>query len=108
MEQKKYCGHTLEELKAMRNKHGRMFIVEVTEETTGEAFTAVCKEPTMEIMQAVQAASAGDELKATKLLFDNCVVMCDEPVKKRFILTAKVAASITEQLNRFRTDVKNV
>jgi hypothetical protein len=108
MEEKKYCGLTLEEVRAMKSKYGKIFIVEIEEELSKEKFTAICKEPTMEILQAITTASGGDDLKASKLVFDNCVVVCDEPIRERFVLKAKVAATVTEQLNKFKAEVKNV
>jgi hypothetical protein len=102
---KTYCGKTIEEIHAMRMQHGHLFIVEVRDED--DVFHAVCKEPTLQVMEATQSISKTNEAKGAMTLYNNCVVLADEEIKNRDLLKLQVAAAIGDKIISLRSSVKN-
>lgn len=100
------CGLNTEAINALKNKHG--FIFEVTVSDGENEYTAICKEPTMEAMQASQAVGKDDELKASVVLYDNCVLVADDAITGRFLLKVQVIKAIGEKMNSLSVTTKNL
>lgn len=101
-----YCGKTVEEIQAMRMQHGHLFIVEVREEDS--AHHAICKEPTLQVLEAVQSIAKTSEVKSAMALYDNCAVCADDDIKRRDVLKLQVAAGIGDKMGALRATAKNV
>jgi predicted RNase H-like HicB family nuclease len=101
-----YCGKTIEEIRAMRPQHGHLFIVDVQDEDN--VFHAICKEPTLQVMEAAQSISKASEAKGAMSLYTNCMVEADEDIKKRDVLKLQVAAAIAEKSAALKSVAKNV
>lgn len=101
-----YCGKTIEEIRAMRMQHGYLFVIEVQDEN--EVFHAICKEPTMQVIEASQSISRTSDTKGAMALYTNCMVEADEEIKKRDVLKLQVAAGIGEKVASLKSSVKNV
>jgi hypothetical protein len=101
-----YCGKTIEEIRAMRMQHGHLFVVEVRDEE--DVFHAICKEPTLQVIEASESIAKTSEPKAAIAIYNNCVVEADDEVKKRDLLKLRVAAAIGEKIGTLRSVAKNV
>lgn len=100
------CNLTVEQVQALKQKHG--FIFEVTVTDGENEYKAICKEPTMEAMQASQAVGKDDELKASVVLYDNCVLAADAAISTRFLLKVQVIKAIGEKMNMLSVTTKNL
>jgi hypothetical protein len=100
------CGKTIEEIRAMRMTYGHLFVVTVKDEDS--IHYAVCKEPTIQIIESSQAIAKTSEVKGAVTLYENCVVLADEDIKKRDMLKLQVAAAIGEKTNKLSVFAKNV
>jgi hypothetical protein len=103
---KSICGLTPEAVEALKLKHG--FIFEVTISDGENEFKAICKEPTMEAMQASAAVGKSDELKASMVLYDNCVLVADADITGRFLLKVQVIKALGEKMNGLSVTTKNL
>ncbi|MFC4262472.1 hypothetical protein ACFOWM_06270 [Ferruginibacter yonginensis] len=102
------CGHDESAIEALKSKHGYLFVAEVKDED-GKVYNAICKEPTMEAVEATEAISkSSTELKASMVLFDNCVVACDEEIKSRFLLKVQVVKAIGNKMKSISVTTKNL
>jgi hypothetical protein len=100
------CGLTAEQIEALKSSNG--FIFQVTVSDGENEFNAICKEPTMDIMQASQAIGKNDELKSSMVLFDNCVLAADPSIKERFLLKVQVIKALGERMNSLSVTSKNL
>jgi hypothetical protein len=100
------CGLTDAEIQALKAKHGFIFLVTVSDNDT--SYQAICKEPTMEAMQASQAIGKTDELKGSMVLYDNCVLVADPAIAGRFLLKVQVIKALGEKMNSLSVTTKNI
>jgi hypothetical protein len=100
------CGLNADAIAALKKKHG--FIFEVTVSDGENEYQAICKEPTMEAMQASQAVGKMDDLKASVVLYDNCVLASDAAIEGRFLLKVQVIKAIGEKMNMLSVTTKNL
>jgi hypothetical protein len=101
-----YCGKSVEEIHAMRMQHGHLFIVEIQDEK--DVFHAICKEPTLQVIEAVQSISKTSEAKGSMALYNNCIVEADDEIKSRDMLKLQVASAIAEKTATLKSAAKNV
>jgi hypothetical protein len=101
-----YCGKTIEEIRAMRMQHGHLFVAEIQDENN--VFHAICKEPTVQVIEAAQSISRTSEVKGAMMMYENCIVIADDEIKKRDLLKLQVAAAIGEKVASLKSSVKNV
>ncbi len=100
------CGKTIEEIRAMRQKHGHLFIAVVKD--GDNVYHAVCKEPTTQTLEAAQAIAKTSEVKGAIALYENCAVLVDEEIKKRDLLKLQVAGVIGKHTEALESSIKNV
>lgn len=100
------CGLTPDQINELKAKHGHLSLVTVTE--GDEKYVGIFKEPTMEALSAITALSKQDEVKASIALFDNCVVMCDEAMKKRPRVRLSAIAQLSEIMKPLEGNIKNL
>jgi hypothetical protein len=100
------CGKTIEDRRGMRMKHGHLFVVSVTDEES--THYAVCREPTLQIIEASQAISKTSDVKGAITLYENCVVLADDEIKNRDLLKIQVAGAIGEKMSKLEAIAKNV
>ena len=100
------CGLTEKAIVDLKKEHGVLFVVEISE--GDNSYKAVCKEPTVTIMTAVNAIAKTDEIKGTMVLFTSCLIACDEDINKRDVLKLQVAGSISERMTNLTRSVKNL
>jgi hypothetical protein len=101
-----YCGKTAEEIRAMRMQHGHLFVVEVQDEK--DVFHAICREPTLQVIEAVQSIAKTSEAKGSMTLYSNCTVEADDEIKRRDMLKLQVASAIAEKTGTLKSAAKNV
>ncbi|MDR2361697.1 MAG: hypothetical protein LBD91_03110 [Prevotellaceae bacterium] len=101
-----YCGKTVEEIRLMRMRHGHLFVVTVKD--GDQAFHAICKEPTIQVIEAASAIAKTSEIKGAMTIYDNCIVEAEEEIKGRDMLKLQVAAAIGLKTEALKTDIKNV
>jgi hypothetical protein len=101
-----YCGKTIEEIRGMRMQHGHLFVVEVQDEE--DVFHAICKEPTLQVLDAAQSIAKCSEAKGAMTLYDNCMVYADDEIKRRDLLKLQVAAAIGDKAGALSASAKNV
>jgi hypothetical protein len=100
------CGHSQEQIAALKAKHGFIFLASIADQDN--TYHAICKEPTMEAMQASQAIGKTDELKGSMVLYDNCVLAADDAIAGRFLLKVQVIKALGEKMNSLSVTTKNL
>ena len=100
------CGLNPAQIAELKQKHG--YIFSVTVKDGEQVFNAICKEPTMEAMEASSTIGKGSDLKGSMVLFDNCVVAADEDIKNRFLLKVQVIKALGERINSLSVTTKNL
>lgn len=100
------CGLTPQQIQDLKAKHHVLF--EAIVKDGDNEFKAIFKEPDMAVLSAVNALSKTDELKGVLVLFDNCVLACDEAIRKRDILKIEVTKSISGRMTALSSSVKNL
>ena len=100
------CGLTPDQLNELKAKHGRLSLVTVTE--GDDKYEGIFKEPTMDALSAITALSKQDEVKASLALFDNCLLSCDEVMKKRPRVRLSAIAQLSEIMKPLEGHIKNL
>ncbi len=100
------CGLTPDQINELKAKHGHLSLVTVTE--GDEKYVGIFKEPTMEALSAITALSKQDEVKASIALFDNCVLACDDAMKKRPRVRLSAIAQLSEIMKPLEGHIKNL
>lgn len=101
-----YCGKTIDEIRAMRQRYGHLFIAEIKD--GDKTHYAVCKEPTIQVVEAAQTIAKTSEVKAAMSMYDNCTVLVDDEIKKRDLLKLQVAGVIGKHTASLESGIKNV
>ena len=105
-EEKLPLGLSAEDIAKMKAEHGFIFLVTVKD---GEdEYQAICKEPTIEILEASAALGKVSELKGSMTLFDNCCIKADVMVSKRFSLKSSVIQEISRKTTSITATTKNL
>lgn len=100
------CGQTALQIATLKQKHGNVFLTTVTD---GNAkINAICKEPSMEVMEAVKTIGETSETQASIALYDNCVLHTDECVKHRFPVRMKIVLAISLKIAALQAETKNL
>lgn len=100
------CGLTDAEIAELKDKHGFLIVGTVTQ---GEAkYNAIFKEPTFKTLEASGAIAKNSEIKGTKALYDNCIVVADSEIENRDFLKLKSVECVANHMNSFSTSVKNL
>lgn len=100
------CGLTPDQINELKAKHGRLSLVTVTDGE--EQYVGVFKEPTMETLSAITTLAKQDEVKASLALFDNCLLACDEAMKKRPRVRLSAIAQLSEIMKPLEGHIKNL
>lgn len=100
------CGLTPQQIQELKAKHHTIYQTEIKDGE--ETFLAIFREPDMTVLSAVNALGKTDELKGVLVLFDNCVVACDEAIRKRDLLKIEVSKSISSRMTALSSSVKNL
>jgi len=106
MENELICGLTPDQIDELKAKHGHLSLVTVTE---GDGqYQGIFKEPTMDALSAITALAKQDEVKASLALFDNCVIACDDAMKKRPRVRLSAIAQLSEIMKPLEGHIKNL
>ena len=100
------CGLTNEDIEKLKKKHGVLSVVTIKDGE--EIHSAIFKEPTMDIMSAANLVGKTDEMKSAMVLYDNCMIACDESIKQRDLLKLQVVGAIGEKMSALTKTVKNL
>lgn len=65
-------GVSAEQIAVWKSQHGRIVEVCITDEESAECHVGYFHRPDMKTMQAVNATSKTNEVKASEVMFDNC------------------------------------
>lgn len=106
METNTICGLSPKEIDELKIKHHNIIVIQLT--TKGKTHTAVFKEPTMQIMQAVNNMQKQDEFKGISVMYDNCIIAADDAITNRDMLKIKAIQGLNEYLNDCEIEEKNV
>ena len=100
------CGLTAEKINQLKAQHGSLFQVDISD---GAAiYSAIFKEPTMDVLSAASTVGKADEIKASMVLYDNCLIAADDAIKSRDMLKMQVVAAIGERMTALTRTVKNL
>jgi hypothetical protein len=99
-------GLSAEDIAKLKSEHG--FIFEVTVKDGDDEYKAVCKEPTVEILEASAAMGKVSELKGSMVLFDNCCLKADVMISNRFGLKSAVIKEISLKTVNISATSKNL
>lgn len=100
------CGLTPDAIDKLKAKHGRLFQVDIADGS--DTYSAIFKEPTMDILSAAGAVGKTDEIKASMVLYENCLIAADDAIKSRDMLKMQVVAAIGERMTALTKTVKNL
>ena len=100
------CGLSPEKIEELKGKHGVVFVVEIPEGDV--VHKAVFREPDVAVLTAVNAIGKTDEMKATMVLYENCLIAADPSINKRDLLKIEVAKAISERMTILTKTVKNL
>ena len=100
------CGLTSDDIARLKAKHGVLFQVDITDGK--HVYSAIFKEPDMSILGAASALGKTDEIKASMVLYENCLIAADEAIKSRDMLKMQVVAAIGERMTALTKTVKNL
>lgn len=100
------CGLSPEKIEELKGKHGVLFVIEIPEGDV--VHKAVFKEPDVTTLTAVSEIGKTNEMKATMVLYDNCLIAADASISKRDLLKIEVAKAISERMTVLKSTVKNL
>ena len=100
------CGLTSDQINELKAKHGRLSLVTVVD--GDEKYVGVFKEPSMDTLSAITALAKQDEVKASLALFDNCLLACDDAMKKRPRVRLSAIAQLSEIMKPLEGHIKNL
>jgi hypothetical protein len=105
-EEKLPLGLSAEDIAKLKSEHGFIFLVTVKD---GEdEYQAICKEPTVEILEATAALGKVSELKGSMALYDNCCLKADVMISNRFGLKSAVIKEISLKTTTITATTKNL
>lgn len=100
------CGKTVEEIEALKEEHGCLILATVKQ--GDNEYNAIFKEPNFIVLESSRKISKTDEIKATKSLYNNCIVVADQEIEQRDYLKVKAVESVGKHMSSFSVDVKNL
>lgn len=101
-------GVTEEQIAAWKGRCGRISEVSITDEEVGECHIGYFRRPDMKTMQAVNAVSKTDEVKASEVMFDNCWLGGSASLKEDAILKIEAMATLADIFGKCVRRLKNL
>lgn len=101
-------GVTTEQIQAWKNQYGRVAEVRVEDVDTAECHIGYFHRPDMATMQAVNAVSKNNEVKASEVMFDNCWLGGSPMLKSDAIYKMDAMAVLGSMFGRCVHSLKNL
>lgn len=101
-------GVTAEQIQAWKNQYGRIAEVRVEDKDVGEVHIGYFHRPDMETMQAVNAVSKSNEVKASGVMFDNCWLGGSPALKSDAIYKMDAMAALGSMFGKCVRTLKNL
>lgn len=101
-------GITAEQIGIWKNQHGRIAEVRITDDEVAECHVGYFRRPDMKTMQAVNATSKTDEVKASEVMFDNCWLGGSPTLKTDAILKMEAMATLGTMFGKCTRSLKNL
>lgn len=101
-------GVTAEMIDGWKHSHGRVAEVRVLDPEVGECHIGYFHRPDMKTMQAVNATSKTNEVKASEVLFDNCWLGGSSMLQSDAILKMEAMAALGTMFGRCVRTLKNL
>lgn len=91
-----------------KNLHGRIVEVRITDEEAAECHIGYFHRPDMKTMQAVNATSKTNEVKASEVMFDNCWLGGSPMLQTDAILKMEAMATLGTMFGKCVRTLKNL
>ncbi len=101
-------GATAEKIEGWKRSHGRVVEVRVTDPEVNECHIGYFHRPDMKTMQAVNATSKTNEVKASEVLFDNCWLGGSQMLQNDAILKMEAMAALGSMFGNYVHTLKNL
>ena len=101
-------GVTPEQIQAWKNQYGKVAEVRVEDTDTGECHIGYFHRPNMTTMQAVNAVSKNNEVKASEVMFDNCWLGGSPMLKSDAIYKMDAMAALGSMFGKNVSHLKNL
>lgn len=98
-------GKTPQEIEALKNKHGKVFLVEVENPNTNLVEYFWFKKPDMRVLSAA-ATFADQPFKMGVILFDNLLIEGDETVKNDVDVFPTLVGLLAETIKTAKGTIK--
>lgn len=97
-----------EQIAMWKNLHGRIVEVRITDEEVAECHVGYFHRPDMKTMQAVNATSKTNEVKASEVMFDNCWLGGSPMLQTDAILKMEAMATLGTMFGKCVRTLKNL
>ncbi len=97
-----------EQIAMWKNQHGRVVEVRITDEETEECHVGYFHRPDMKTMQAVNATSKTNEVKASEIMFDNCWLGGSPMLQTDAILKMEAMVTLGSMFGKCTRSLKNL
>lgn len=97
-----------EQIAMWKNQHGRIVEVCITDEEAAECHVGYFHRPDMKTMQAVNATSKTNEVKASEVMFDNCWLGSSPMLQTDAILKMEAMATLGTMFGKCVRTLKNL
>lgn len=101
-------GVSAEQIEAWKREYGRVVEVNVTDPAVAECHAGYFHRPDMKTMQAVNATSKTNEVKASEVMFDNCWLGGSPMLKTDAILKMEAMATLGQMFGQCVRELKNL
>lgn len=105
-EEQLICGLSVAEIEDLKQQHG--FLIVATVKQGENTHHAIFKEPNFQVLESSRKIGKTDEIKATKALYNNCIVKADDAIATRDYLKLKAVESVGKHMQSFSVEVKNL
>lgn len=93
-------------IEQLKQKHGRIYIIEVTD-TDNTTYVGYFKRPPMETLSVITRLNKTDEVKAMSVLMEACFVAGADQIKTDTTLFLGAASKLGTIISAARTVIKN-
>lgn len=101
-------GVTAEQIGIWKNQHGRIAEVRITDDEVAECHVGYFRRPDMKTMQAVNATSKTDEVKASEVMFSNCWLGGSPMLQTDAILKMEAMTTLVSMFGKCTRILKNL
>lgn len=101
-------GVSPQQIEGWKNRHRRVYEVEVKDPETNEVFKGYFKRPDMKTLEASNALNKQNEVKASLVLFDNCWLGGAPELKEDALYQMEAIAAMSGIFSKCVHSLKNL